>query len=569
MLKKLVYCFLAVSVSLVACTRELEERMDQVESRVSKLESQVSELNNQVSVIQKLLSGKYFVQSVSDLADGSGYKLVLVDGNGNTVEKSVLHGEDGETPEMGIKLHSDGNYYWTLNGEWILVDGSRVRANGLDGADAPTTEFKVENGKWYVKVGEDGEWTYVGEAVTEVKGPIKSVDATSREDVVLFTLQDGTVLEIPKADAAVKLQIVLDETAFTGMKGGETQSTTYEVIAPAGVNYTLDSYEPEKWKVTISDPESNKGTVTIALPLGAGEGKVMLIANGDDGSCYVRVLHVAVGQQESEVIESVITVDALAGSVDLPSGATSVSIPSSASSWVSLKNNQLVLTENTTYDARTAVVTFKVGEQAYSYTLVQAQKDAIVLTASTASAVAAGEEIAFVLQANVVVSATADVDWIHVTPTTKGLVEKTFTIVVDANNLTTSRSGIVTFTSGELSQTVTITQAAASLTDLSTPGCYLSSSNMRVYTSGQDQFLQLYDGSKVDFILINGQEEEQLEMSGYTTSLEVGDKVSISLEWKQAASTVLDQSYSMKVLKDDGETVWIGDTAGRGFIIKK
>ena len=26
-------------------------------------------------------------------------------------------------------------YYWTLDGEWLIVDGKKVRANGKDGVD--------------------------------------------------------------------------------------------------------------------------------------------------------------------------------------------------------------------------------------------------------------------------------------------------------------------------------------------------------------------------------------------------------------------------------------------------
>ena len=300
-MKKLPYLILPLLLLFFGCTREIESRLTEVEKRLARVEEQVKELNSQVSLIQNLINGKYFIQNASELPDGSGYKLILVDKDGNTLEKTVLCGKDGEdgadgvTPAVSIRKDTDGNYYWTLNGEWLLVDGKKVRADGSDGKDgkdAPLTQFKVENGKWYAKVG-DGDWTYVGEAVTEVAGPIVSVDA-SKPDVVLITLADNTVLELPKASVTVKLQILVDDTVFQNMAAGQTKSAPYEVKVPAGVTYTLDSYEPENWKVTISEPQDNKGNVTITVPADAKSAKVLLIANGSDGSSYAKVLHINV-----------------------------------------------------------------------------------------------------------------------------------------------------------------------------------------------------------------------------------------------------------------------------------
>ena len=59
-------------------------------------------------------------------------------------------GQDGYTPVIGVRMDTDGIYYWTLDGEWLLDDqGNKMRVtgeNGKDGADG-------EDGK----DGEDGE----------------------------------------------------------------------------------------------------------------------------------------------------------------------------------------------------------------------------------------------------------------------------------------------------------------------------------------------------------------------------------------------------------------------------
>lgn len=736
-MKKLLYLFLPVLLLFSGCTREIENRLTELEQRLAKVEEQVKELNSQVSLIQNLINGKYFIQSAAELPDGSGYKLVLVDKDGKTVEKTVLCGKDGKdgkdgaTPSVGVKKDTDGNYYWTLNGEWLLVDGKKVRANGTDGEngkDAPMTEFKVENGKWYAKVG-DGDWTYVGDAVTEVVGPIVSIDA-SKPDVVVITLADNTVLELPKASVAVKLQIVVDDSVFQNMTAGQTKSAPYEVIVPAGVTYTLDSYEPESWKVIISKPQGNKGNVTITVPEAGKSAKVLLIANGSDGSSYVKVLHIDVegGEEDAPVVMEEI-LDETSGSIDLPAGATEIVI---SASWITLSGNQLLIEANDTYDSRTATVSFKVGDKTYVLTVVQAQKDAIVLTENTLLSGSEGGEFPFVIKANVAVKAAADVTWIAVAPATKGLEDKPFTVTVEPNEATVPREGTITFCSGELQQVVTVTQEAAQpivppvsgvfelLTDASalhegdeiiivnqakthamgaqsgtyrkrvpvtieddtvsepdegvvvitlegeegswnlkvqdgylaaqsatknqlltvnsvtdyatwaisveanglatiqaaagsrnlllynsqsgierfscyantgttmkqvlifhkggTPavpvtqysalGLYLGKQE-RVYQAGTDQYVRSYDGDSMEFVLLEPKGKEQVRISGLTKSLQIGDAVTVSVNWKKDKTLVLDKDYPMTVLQDLNGKLWVGDTKGRGFIIRK
>ena len=739
-MKKFLYVMASLALLFSGCTRELETRLSDVETRLAKVEDQVKELNSQVSLIQNLINGKYFIQSATELPDGSGYKLVLVDKDGNSLEKTVLNGkdgadgEDGVSPTVGVKKDTDGNYYWTLNGEWLLVGGEKVRANGQDGAsgkdgkDAPQTQFKVEDGKWYVKVG-DGAWTYVGEAATLIQGPIASIDA-SGADVVVITLTDNTVLELPKAAVAVKLQILVDDSAFQNMTPGQTQSAPYEVKAPAGVTYTLDSYEPENWKVTLSDPKDNKGIVTISVPAAGKSAKVLLIANGSDGSSYAKVLHIEVegsGEEAPVVLQEM--VDATAGSIDLPAGATDVAF---TATWIALSGNQLLIATNDTYDARMATVSFKVGEKSYVLTVMQAQKDAIVLTENALQVSAAGEEIPFVIKANVTVEAASSVEWITVAPATKGLEDKPFTVKVAANEATSPREGTITFSSGELQQVVTVTQEGTGpvlppvagvfelLTDaselqagdqlllvnqakdyamgaqsgnfrsrvsitivddtVSDPGegvvvitlegeegawnlkvsdgylaaqssaknylvtvdsvtdyatwsialdgqglatltaanggrntllynsqsgnerfsCYANTGNTtkevlifhkagtpatpvtqydalglylgkqeRVYQAGIDQYVRSYDGSALQFVLLEPQGKEQVKLSGFTTALQPGDAVTVSVDWKKDKTQVLEKAYPMTVLKDQEGKLWIGDAKGRGVIIRK
>ena len=102
-MKKLLLLLLPLSLVLSACTQELEKRLTDVEERLTTLEDKVKELNSQVTTISQLLSGKYFIQSVEPLSDGTGYKLSLVNTNGETSVKTILNGKDGQDGHDGYR----------------------------------------------------------------------------------------------------------------------------------------------------------------------------------------------------------------------------------------------------------------------------------------------------------------------------------------------------------------------------------------------------------------------------------------------------------------------------------
>lgn len=426
---------------------ELSQRVDDHESRITTLEEKVTNLNEQVTLLKTLLSGKYFVQDVSDLADGSGYKLTLVDDQGNTTEKTVFNGEDGDTPDIGLKLDQDGNYYWTINGQWMLVGGEKVRANGTDGK---TAEFKIEDGKWYVKIG-DGAWQLAGDAKESFFALISSIDADSSADNVVFKLTDGTTIEVPKGGSAVKLHLVIDESAFAEIAGGVPVSAHYDVVAPAGISFTLRSYEPDGWNVIISPTGEKSGTITVVAPQGAVSGKILLILVGSDGSNFVTSIEIGVREQISY------SVDEAAHQITL-TAAVSITVPEGIT-WITVDGNVLVLSENTSYDSRSAIVTYVDSDSVtHTVTVIQAQKDAIVLPASALEAGAEGGTLEFVIKANVTPSVSTQEGWLHPQPATKGLTDQPYVITVDANGGFESRTGTVSFTHEQISQNVTITQ---------------------------------------------------------------------------------------------------------------
>ena len=74
--------------------------------------------------------------------------------DGEASQIVIKDGEAGAAPAIGVKLDSDGKYYWTLDGEFITEGGKKMPVTGDDGV---TPVFKIENDTWYVSYDKGGD----------------------------------------------------------------------------------------------------------------------------------------------------------------------------------------------------------------------------------------------------------------------------------------------------------------------------------------------------------------------------------------------------------------------------
>ena len=124
--------------------------------------------------------------------------------------KDGKDGKDAEAPEIGIKQGDDGNFYWTINGTYIMtIDGKMIPANGKDGKDgkavAPKVRINPTNLIWEISYDDGNTWVSTGTQAVGKDGTdgkdgkdgdvvIKSVqfmvDSTGR-DIARFFLATG------------------------------------------------------------------------------------------------------------------------------------------------------------------------------------------------------------------------------------------------------------------------------------------------------------------------------------------------------------------------------------------
>ena len=120
----------------------LRNDLNDLKSRVAKLEELCKQMNTNISSLQeivKALKERESITNVSSLSDDSGYSITFTSGKTITIYhgKNGSDGSDGTngvTPTISVKQDTDGIYYWTVNGNWLIVDGKKVKAIGTDGA---------------------------------------------------------------------------------------------------------------------------------------------------------------------------------------------------------------------------------------------------------------------------------------------------------------------------------------------------------------------------------------------------------------------------------------------------
>ena len=99
-------------------------------------------------------------------------------------------------------------------------------------------------------------------------------------------------------------------------------------------------------------------------------------------------------------------------------------------------------------------------------------------------------------------------------------------------------------------------------------GSYMKGAE-RKYVKGVDQLLRSYPDGKLEFVILNASAKEQFVISGFDPNLRKGDLATVTVKHRKGFNMLKEETYALKVVKEDGPTVWLGDGSGQGFILKK
>ena len=217
---KTTFLIIALALPLVFGCEKFDDShlWDSINANISSLQ-----------VIVQALQTNDAIKSVTSLPNGEGYTIIFVSGKLINIYNGTngVDGKDGingVTPVISVKKDSDGVYYWTVDGEWLIVDGHKVKAVGTDGKDGSngqdgvdgkpgidgtngmdgvTPQFKIEDGYWYISY-DNQSWEQLGKASGD--NGLNGIDGESvfkgvciENGYVCFILNDSesTIIKLP------------------------------------------------------------------------------------------------------------------------------------------------------------------------------------------------------------------------------------------------------------------------------------------------------------------------------------------------------------------------------------
>lgn len=310
-MKKII--FLCISMlAVISCydDSKLWQELKEHENRITELETLCTQLNTNVGALQTIVTALQSNDHVTNVApimeNGKeiGYTITFAkngsitiyhgkDGNNGVDGKD---GVDGSVPEIGTRQDIDGDYYWTLNGQWLLDDdGKKIPttgkngedgndgangANGKDGADGITPQLRIEDEYWFISYDNGETWSKLGKATGEKgengeKGDAFFKSITKDDSYLYMTLADGTTFVFPlKIDLSISLKLP-DDVLFIS---GSTFEMRYAVSGASG-EYQIETICEAGWKAEVRPEEAFSGTISVTVPKVYVPGKIIVLVS--------------------------------------------------------------------------------------------------------------------------------------------------------------------------------------------------------------------------------------------------------------------------------------------------
>ena len=282
-MRKGILLIFTMLATLIGCGQyddsELKSDINDLKSRMAALEKQCKNMNENLTSLQAIVDAiqkQDGIVSVTDLPDGQGYSVKFVSGKVIYLYNGK-NGTDGVTPKISVREDSDGIYYWTVDGDWLMVDGKKVRAVGLDGKDgqsgddgkdAVTPQLKIVDGFWYISYDNGKYWTKLGKATGENgkdgqdgnDGDVFFKSVTVEDGYAVFVMNDSeqTTLRIPIAGVSAVSSIKYVPESLDGVVkvryskiDGKNVPVDivikFEVMPQGAVDYIV-----KNWKVVLT-----------------------------------------------------------------------------------------------------------------------------------------------------------------------------------------------------------------------------------------------------------------------------------------------------------------------------
>lgn len=232
----------AFAVALTASCKKFDDsaiwdKLDNHEQRIESLEEACKQLNKEVADLQTIVTAlekSDYITTAAPLASEDGYSLVFKSGK-SIVIYNGKDGKDSVAPTVGVKKDTDGIYYWTIDGNWLIADGNKVKASATDGSNGITPKFKIEEEYWFVSYNNGGSWERLGKAqgndgLAGENGDSLFKGVFVEDGCVCFEMNDeeNNIIRLPlMKDGELKLHIEKEGTLSSVISLEESRSTTH------------------------------------------------------------------------------------------------------------------------------------------------------------------------------------------------------------------------------------------------------------------------------------------------------------------------------------------------------
>ncbi len=364
---KKIFSMMVLAVSmLVSCTSAYDDtaisnRIDGLEDRVAKLEEMCRQCNTNIASLKAIvdaIDGNDYITEITAVKDGGkeiGYTITMKSGKVITIYHGE-NGEDGRTPVIGVKKDTDGCYYWTVDGEWLLdEDGKKVKAQAEEtegGAkDGVTPKLRIEDDYWYVSYDDGSTWERLGKA-TGGAGDSMFREVKYDDEYVYLVLQDGTELTVPRAQP---LAITFDSETPVTLDPDSSVDIEYTIISDAD-EISIEVTSSADLKAKLVQTDKLHGTIHVESGSIIDEYSKVVIFVSDGNKTLVRTLKFAAMQGDVFKLNT--------NKVSVPSagGEFTVKVMANIGYYISSKSDWIEeVGKEENPKTHTTIHTFKVG----------------------------------------------------------------------------------------------------------------------------------------------------------------------------------------------------------------
>ena len=350
-MKKFILSICAVVImTLSACSEKDEGPLGNTEDKNDEQYKEiVQQANDNVTSVGSLvnaLNNDDIITSVTPIKEGDkevGYTFSFA----NSKSTSVYFENKNSAPALGVKPDNAGDFYWTLNGEWLLDDaGKKILYDGTSSSILP--KLKVENSNWMLSVDNGKTWKKISPVSSSSQGNnkiFKDINVSDAENIT-FTFADGTKLVVPREP---ELTISFSEEKQILVKPNSTVTIDYTITGKIE-GLKVEVVTSGNVKAEIKNSESSKGSITITAGESIDENdKVILIAQNKSVSTLKTLTF-----EEEEFVkvtsEPAYEIAAEGGAIEFTietNADYSILIPEEAKSWISVAESRAIRQETT------------------------------------------------------------------------------------------------------------------------------------------------------------------------------------------------------------------------------